>query len=153
MLTFRYNGGTTNISLSPNQWNQIIQFLRGRTDLYVGQEAECQRFIEAVLWVNRSGTQWRLLPQEYGNWNSVYKRFARWADRGIWQQLHQHLAGEPDLEYLIIDSTVVRAHPSAAGAPPKRAAKPVSPWGGAAAGSAPRSTRPWTAWAIPCGSS
>ena len=50
------------------------------------------------------------------------------------------LGGEPDLEYLIIDSTVVRAHPSAAGAPPKRAAKPVSPWGGAAAGSAPRST-------------
>ena len=80
--------------------------MRGRTDLYIGQEAECQRFIEAVLWVNRSGAQWRRLQLEYGNWNSVYKRFARWADRGIWQQLHQRLAGDPDLEYLSIDSTV-----------------------------------------------
>ena len=126
-MTFGYNRNMSRLELSPDKWTKILQFLRGRTELYVGQEEECRRFIEAVLWVDRSGAQWRLLPAEYGNWNSVYKRFARWADRGIWELLHQHFADDPDMEYLIIDSTVVRAHPCAAGAPPKRVAKQPSP--------------------------
>ena len=112
------------VKLSNEHWSKILEYLRSCPDLYVGQEANCRRFIEAMVWVSRSGAQWRLLPDRYGNWNSVYKRFARWCDKGIWDRMLQHFVCDPDMEYLIIDSTTVRAHPCAAGASKKKEAKP-----------------------------
>lgn len=85
----------------------------------VGSARKCRRFVEAVIWVTRSGAQWRLLPKEYGKWNSVYKRYARWNDAGVWDQMMQYFAADADMENVQIDSTIVRAHPSAAGAQKK----------------------------------
>lgn len=65
----------------------------------------------------RTGAPWRDLPTELGQWNAVFKRHGRWADKGVWQGLHTYFIDEPDMEWLLIDSTVVRAHPCAAGAP------------------------------------
>jgi transposase len=127
------------VELRHDQWRKILRFLRSCPEVYVDNPAECRRFVEAVLWMACSGSQWRLLSETYGDWNTVYKRFARWCEKGIWERMHQHFAHDPDLENLILDSTIVRAHSCATGAPQKRGARKPRPWATAGVGSAPKS--------------
>jgi transposase len=105
-----------NVKLDDDEWLKIQDYLRTLPNLKLGSSRRTRRFIEAVVWIVRSGAQWRLLPQGYGNWNSVYKRFAGWCEAGIWQAMFAHFAHDPDRESLLLDSTVIRAHPCAAGA-------------------------------------
>src|SRR5687767_15386206 len=86
-----------------------------------GRRADNRLFVDAVLWIAKTGAPWRDLPERFGDWNSVWKRFDRWARRGAWQRLFAALQ-DPDLEWLILDSTVIRAHPHAAGAKKTRTA-------------------------------
>ena len=97
--------------LRNEQWSKILEFLRSCPDLYVGEEDDCRRYVEAILWMARSGAPWRLLPEHYGHWNSVYKRFARWCEKGVWERMHQHFVQDPDMEHVIIDSTVIAVAP------------------------------------------
>ena len=108
------------VKFTDKQWDKTLNFLRADTNVYVGNEHACRRFVEGVLWATRSGAQWRLLPTSYGKWNSVYKRYARWCDHGVWERLHVHFADDPDMESVLVDSTIVRAHPCAAGARKKK---------------------------------
>jgi len=108
------------VRLTDDQWTKIRDFLRQDPNSYIGKDEQaCRRFVEAVKWMSRSGAQWRLLPAEYGNWNSVYKRFVRWCRAGVWKRMLAHFATDPDMENGMIDSTIVRAHPCAAGAQKK----------------------------------
>ncbi len=111
----------TDVRLTNDQWEKIRDFLKQDPNAYIGKDEQaCRRFVEAVKWISRSGAQWRLLPGEYGKWNTVYKRFARWCDHGVWARMLAHFANDPDMENGMVDSTVVRAHACAAGAEKKR---------------------------------
>ena len=105
--------------------------------------------IDGILWALSDGGRWRNLPKEFGPWQSVYDRFRNWTRRGLWDRILRRLqarkmhGGDIDWSLFCIDGTVVRAHQSAAGAPPKRA-RPASrrtmPWAAARGASAPSCT-------------
>jgi transposase len=63
-----------------------------------------------------TGSPWRDLPEVFGDWNSVFRRFSRWSIKGVWWRIFEAMSDDPDFEYLIVDSTIVRAHQHAAGA-------------------------------------
>ena len=126
--------------LRQDQRAKLIEYLRAHPRAYVGQEASCERFLNGVLWMARSGAQWREWPKHYGNWNSVYKRFARWGEARLWSDMFEYFAYDPDLEWLMLDSSVVRAHACAAGASKKTVVKPPKRLVAVRVASAPRST-------------
>src|ERR1700733_8795516 len=72
--------------------------------------------VEGVLWIVRTGSPWRDLPEVFGEWNSVFRRFSRWSRKGVWWRIFEAMSDDPDFEYLIVDSTIIRAHQHASGA-------------------------------------
>jgi transposase len=117
--------------LTDDQWRRIEHLLAGKASDPGRTGKDNRRFVEAVLWVARVGAPWRDLPEEFGPWNSVYQRFARWSDNGIWHRVFAELSKDADFEEVFMDSTIVRAHQHASGAPKKTASKRS---GGRAAG-------------------
>jgi transposase len=72
--------------------------------------ADNRRFINAVLWILRTGAPWRDLPPDYGGWSNTHRRFIRWRDAGRWERLLNALIQEPDFEWLMIDASHVKVH-------------------------------------------
>ena len=102
--------------LSDAQWGKISGLIIGRPDQRGSTGRDNRMFVEGVLWIVRTGSPWRDLPEAFGEWNSVFRRFSRWSAKGVWQRLFEALSDDPDFEYLIVDSTIVRAHQHASGA-------------------------------------
>jgi transposase len=136
-------------------WDRIKDLLPGQPGQH-GRVAKNNRlFIDAVLWIAKTGAPWRDLPERFGPWNSVWRRFDRWAKTGVWRRVFEALQ-DPDLEWILLDSTVVRAHQHAAGALKKKTEVELRRrklWDAAGAGSPRRSTSPPTPSATRHGSS
>ena len=101
--------------LSEAQWVRIAPMLPGKASDPGRTAADNRLFVNAVLWVLRSGAFWQHLPERYGKWKSVHARFTRWAKAGVWEKVFAELIKARDNKYLMLDSTLVRVHQQAAG--------------------------------------
>ena len=102
--------------LTDAMWARVEPMLPGKATDPGVTAADNRQFLEAVLWRIRTGSPWRDLPERFGKWNSVFKRFRRWAVKGVFERVFNVLSDEFDLEYVFVDGTVVQAHQKASGA-------------------------------------
>ena len=100
--------------LTDAQWQQIETLLPGKAGDPGRTAADNRLFVDGVLWVLRSGAHWHDLPERYGKWKTVHTRFARWAKSGVWVRVFEALIKDRKNEYLMLDTTLVRAHQQAA---------------------------------------
>lgn len=112
--------------LSDEQWARMAAHVIGDERTRGSSGRNNRMFVEAVLWIVRTGAPWRDLPEQFGCWNSVFRRFSRWSAKGIWHRIFAAMADDPDFEYLILDSTIIRAHQHAAGAKKGLAIRPLA---------------------------
>lgn len=105
--------GVKRYELSDVQWAKIASLLPGKAGDPGRTGSDNRLFINGCLWVLRSGAHWRDLPERYGKWKTVHKRFSRWCHASIWEKVFETLTADRDNQYLMIDSTIVRAHQQA----------------------------------------
>jgi transposase len=100
--------------LTDAQWQRIEGLLPGKAGDPGRSGGDNRLFVNAVLWVLRSGAHWHNLPERYGKWKTVHTRFSRWAKKGVWERVFKVLTADRKNEYLMLDTTLVRAHQQAA---------------------------------------
>ena len=108
-------------TLRDDQWDRLRSFVPGGRKGKRGPRSDGRRFFDAVLWLARSGARWRDLPEDrFGPYQTVKRRSYRWIEQGVFDQIFEAVAIDPDLEWLSIDATVIRAQAQAAGGRRKR---------------------------------
>ena len=102
--------------ISDSAWEKIKPHTIGEKGARGGNTKNTRQFINGVFWILRTGAPWRDLPAEYGQWKNVHRRFCRWRDKEIWENILTALVDDADFEWLMIDVSHVKVHPDAAGA-------------------------------------
>lgn len=124
--------------ITDRAWGIIAPHLPGKKGDWGGVAKDNRQFINAIVWVLRTGAPWRDLPPEYGDWSNTHRRFCRWRDKGVRERLLEVVIEEPDFEWLMIDATHVKAHRHACGA--RGGSEAI---GRTKGGSTPRYIWPW----------
>lgn len=129
--------------LPDDHWERIRRLLPGQPGGHGGVGDDTRLFVNVIRYLAKTGIPWADLPTAAGKPNSLWQRYNRWCERGVWERVAAELRDD-DTEWLLVDSTCVRAHPCAAGAKKKRTGPASRPrrWAAAVVGSAARSTRP-----------
>ena len=113
MVCFKL-GMAKRYELSELQWERIWELLPGKVGDRGRTAADNRNFVNGVLWVLGRGARWSDLPERYGKWKTVHKRFTRWAKSGVWERVFKSLLKDRDTLYLMLDSSLVKAHQQAA---------------------------------------
>ncbi len=103
-------------TLRDDQWDRLRPFVPGGGKGKRGPRSNNRLFLDALLWMARSGGRWRDLPERFGPYQTVKRRYYRWIEKGVLDRIFSVLSKEADMEWLMIDSTIVRTHQHAAGA-------------------------------------
>jgi transposase len=96
--------------ISERQWRLMEPHCLGKKSDPGPTGGDGRLFLEAVLWIVRTGSPWRDLPPAFGRWNTVFKRFRDWVKADVFQRIFDALSAEPDMEFVMIDGTIVKVH-------------------------------------------
>ena len=101
--------------ISDRIWTLLQPHLPGRKGSSGRNARDNRQFINAVIWILRTGAPWRDLPPYYGDWKNTHRRFCRWRDKGVWEKLFNMFVQDPDFEWLMIDASYIKVHPDGTG--------------------------------------
>ena len=110
--------------LTDAQWARMAPHCRGKPSDPGRSGGDNRLFVEAVLWTLRTGSPWRDLPALFGRWNTVFKRYRDWVKADVFQRLFEACSDEPDLEFAMVDATIVKVHRHGQGAKGGPGARP-----------------------------
>ena len=113
-------------SLTNTQWEKMRPFGLGKPTDPGRTGGDARLFVEAVLWIVRTGSPWRDLPESFGNWNTVFKRYRDWLKADVFYTIFSSISDDPDMEYAMVDATIVKVHRHGQGAKGGLKARPLA---------------------------
>ncbi len=102
--------------IKDHQWAKMEAHCLGKPSDPGRSGGDNRLFLEAILWIARTGSPWRDLPPQFGHWNTVFKRYRDWVKADVFKRIFEAVSNDPDMEFAMIDATIVKVHRHGQGA-------------------------------------